>query len=100
MANWQHRLELRDLWEKYRKGQITPIDEGKEVAKRLRNLIPKLPTQFQDGAEEIAIRFDGDIENIEDFDNVLSDLYDLADTALPTPSGEYMPRKLMWVATF
>ncbi len=99
MANWQHRLDLIDLWKKYDKGEITPEEEGKEVAKRLRKLIPSFPKEFHDEANNIADAFENEVEDVKDFDRVLDSLYDLADTTLPTPSSEWMPRKLMWVAT-
>ena len=98
MPNWQYKLDLKDLWEKYDKGELTPQEGGKEVAKRLQNLIPLLPTQFQDEANKIADAFEIEIDDIDDFDRILNDLYDLADTPLSTPTGQ-MQRKLMWVAT-
>ena len=38
-------------------------------------------------------------EDVEEFDGILEELYDWADTFLPTPKGE-MQRKLCWIATF
>jgi hypothetical protein len=75
-----------------------PIEElSKEVAKRLRNL--KLPDDFNDEKDELADRFENEVEDVEEFDSVLSALYDLADTPLPTPKGQ-MQHKLMWIETF
>lgn len=95
MANWQHTLDLKDLWKQYDKGEETIKVLGGEVAKLLRGV--SLPEQFSDEVEEIAFGFE-QVEDVEEFDNTLEQLYDLADTPLPTPAGQ-MQRKLLWVAT-
>jgi hypothetical protein len=98
MANWQNKLDLKDLWEKYDKGELAPREIGKQLSVRLLKLMPSLPKEFQEEIHKIALAFETEIDDIDDFDNILNDLYDLADTPLPTPAGQ-MQRKLMWVAT-
>jgi hypothetical protein len=43
MANWANRLELSDLYKAKDKEEITVVDLGKEVAKRIRNTPPERP---------------------------------------------------------
>lgn len=96
MANWTHTLNLKDLWEAYDNKTMTSAEVGKVIAKRLRKL--KLPEDYQCDQDEIAERFE-EVETQGEFNDVLSELYDLGDTPLPTPQGQ-MTRKLIWIATF
>lgn len=107
MADWTHRLELKDLHDKYEKKEIQPDDLGKEVAKRLRTLIelnrPPIDETLLDEAEEIALEFESMSDNdIDEYDNIINRLYDWADTTLPhAPNTPFsLTPKLCWVNTF
>ena len=102
MSNWQFELDFIDLWASFKEDKLTSSQVGIEVAKKLRTLLPKLRKGLlnQDYIKEldnIAIGFDN-IEDMEDFDNVLEQLYDWADTSLPTPKGQ-MQRNICWIKT-
>jgi uroporphyrinogen-III synthase len=95
MANWIHKLDLKDLFDAYDNKEKTTAEVGKETAKRLRAL--HLPEDFQSDQEDIAGMFE-EVETQQEFNEVLNELYDLGDCPLPTPKGQ-MERKLIWIAT-
>ena len=101
MSDWQHKLELKDLHNKYRAGELTPEALGKEVSKRLTALIernrPPISEDLLSEAEDIASEFENGIEEVDDYDNVLARLYDWADTSL---DGKFGGKKLCWINTF
>ena len=105
MSDWTHHIELKDLHDKSRAGALTPVELGKALAPRIRALIeantPPIPTDLIAEAEDIAYRFEHDVETIDDYDDILSDLYDWADTELPHKAGIpfSMRPKLCWVNT-
>jgi hypothetical protein len=99
MSNWKYTLDIEDLWKQRDEGRITIQELGKGIANRLRILSRKLPTKYQDFVENLALDFESVDEDVEDFDQVMNDLYNLADLELPKPTGQWMDNKLMWVKT-
>lgn len=106
MANWTHKLELKDLHAKYQNVEITPDVLGAEVARRLRAMLelntPPIADELKGEAEEIALEFESMENDIEEYDSILGRLYDWADTTLPhdpTISFHATP-KLCWINTF
>lgn len=103
MSNWIHKLDLKDLWDKYEdvdSGNITDEqaeEVGKIVAERLHKLADTLPVQFREDAHDLAYSFE-QVSSEDELNGYMSDLWDLGDTPLPTPAGE-MQRKLIWVST-
>ncbi len=97
MANWQNRLDLKDLWEGERKGELTTQQVAKEVAKRIRAM--RVYKKYEDELEEIATNFEYCEEDLDEFNDYLEDLYVWGDTPLPTPKGQ-MQKKLCWIKTF
>ena len=97
MSKWVNRLDLRDLWEKHNREELTTEQVAKETAKRIR----KMPCykKYKDELEYLIIDFEICGNDVEEFDSILARLYDWADISLPTPRGE-MQRKMCWVATF
>lgn len=97
MSEWVNRLNLKDLWEAKEEGKLTIQELGKQVARRIR----KMPCYklYDNELEEIAVQFEYVDDNVEEFDSILSDLYDWADICLFTPRGQ-MQRKMCWVKTF
>jgi hypothetical protein len=96
MANWTHRLELKDLWEEFDNGTKTVDAIAKEVSTRLKAL--KLPEDFEGDQYDIIERLDESDINEQEFNDIMNRLYDLGDCALPTPMGQ-MTRKLIWINT-
>ena len=97
MINWVNRLDLKDLWKAKDEGKLTIQELGKQVARRIR----KMPVykKYEEELEDIAIQFEFVDEDVEVFDDILSELYDWADMPLSTPLGQ-IQRKMCWVATF
>jgi len=75
MKKWKYRLELKDLWDKRNGGEITIQQMGKEISKRIKNL----PCYKQEEDLEIISDDFEFIEDIDNFDNVLEQLYNWAD---------------------
>lgn len=101
MANWIHKLKLKDLCEAKDRGEITLQELSKKVAERIRGV--EFYENYMRDLEPIADSFEGLSENpestVEEFDWNLAELYDWADQSLPTPSGQ-MQRKMCWIETF
>ena len=99
MSNWVHKLELGDLWKKREDDEMSIEELGREVGKRLHITARLVPKKFEDELESLAQEFEDVDGDVEEFDYILGRLYDVADSCLPTPSGQ-MQRKLLWVNTF
>jgi hypothetical protein len=99
MANWIYKLELKDLWEQRDKGKITISELAKAVADRIEKAtFFKIKTN-EEALREIVMDFEGCDDDVEEFDSILEQLYDWADTPLRTPLGK-MQRKMCWINTF
>lgn len=96
MSNWIHKLNLKDLWKAQEEGKLTTQELGKKVAKRIREAF--FYKKYEKELMVIAHEFENIEDDVEEFDELLNDLYDWADFPLPTPPGE-MQRKRCWVAT-
>lgn len=105
MADWQRKLELKDVWDKTvpRGGDITIQQLAGIVADRLEKLKPfggdnadldetraDLVSDFRDMSK------DEDADE-EEFDYFLDSLYDWADTPM---GGDWPGKKACWVETF
>ena len=103
MAQWQRKLDVRDVWKKAKARQITLQELATVVADRLENLVPfnnkehpdinlekrDLIEAFRDFATESGSSFDG-------FDVLWRELYDWADQDL---DDHWNGKKVCWVAT-
>jgi oligoendopeptidase F len=94
MSQWQSRLDLKDLWKKRDEGSISIKELAQEVAKRIRK--NKFYKKYEEVLEEIAIAFEDCEEDVEEFDNILNDLYDWADIPLDNNFGG---KKICWIST-
>lgn len=92
MAKWQRRLDLNDVWN----SADVPLI-AKTISKRLRKLDPlgdedvdymrdKLADEFEDLASAPNA-------NTAEFDSIMAELYDWADT-------NWNGKKVCWIATF
>ena len=96
MSDWQNRLDLKDLWKARRENDMPVQDMAKQVAIRIRKM--KCYKDYEDKLDDIATEFEECDENVGEFDGILEELYDWADTPLETPKGE-MQKKICWIAT-
>jgi len=86
---WTHKLRLGDVYQEAEQADVRIL--GKVVGCRLRKL--SLPEEFSYRQEKIASQFER-CEDVDEFDDVMNDLYDLGD--FPVGIGS----KLIWVDTF
>ena len=98
MANWRFRLELKDVWEKADKREITPQELSIEVAKRILEMpcnkdihLRKIAKEFKDIATDKDLTFD-------DFDITYNKLCDWGDQEIK-PFGKWPPNKMCWINT-
>lgn len=97
MANWQHTLDLKDLWDKYRNVPNPPyVEEGKEIAARIRGA--DFFDEFKSDLENIALLFEVAVDQTS-FNFACDRLWDWGDHSQPTPPGN-MQRKNCWIKTF
>lgn len=101
MSKWIRRLEIADEWEKASDGEISVSALARVIAEKLKALRPL--KGFDDADEErrdLAEQFadaatDTDLSKSE-FDDLMSDLYDWADTPL---DDNFAGKKACWINT-
>jgi hypothetical protein len=96
MAQWQRKIDLKDVWDS---GDVHLI--AKTLSESLRKLKPLSDEYLDYTRDELAEQF-ADIAadmsaNTSDFDAVMTELYDWADTPL---DSNWNGKKVCWVATF
>ena len=91
MAQWQRKIDLKDVWD----SKDVPLI-AKTLSTRLRALEPLGDDRLDWTREELADQFE-DIEAVDEFDAVMSELYDWADTKL---DHNWNGKKVCWIATF
>lgn len=119
MADWQFKLEFKDLWKGEEAGELSLIDVTKGVVERIGKLLPEiraraartvsadalLASTLEDMADELendALPMFEELvetenEDTEDFDLALEVLYDWADSPLDNNFGG---KKMCWINTF
>ncbi len=100
MANWQRKIDISQLHHDFQAGTITVQQLAAGVAKKVR-LVPDFKRDHIDlSRDEIAEEFEALSEDenadINDYDNVLSNLYDWADMSL---DGQFNGKKVCWIET-
>ena len=75
MARWNAHFPIKDLFTDEDVGPEEAQRIGKEVARRMR----ARPHVFGDETFDFVDRFE-DVENQEDFNDILDELYDVADS--------------------
>lgn len=76
MANWKKKLDLKDLAEKFDNEEMTATEVGQEVSKRLAELYPEGQRDLE--IEDFIARFN-EIEDEDEFDSLIDELYDWGD---------------------
>ena len=107
MARWMFTLNLKSFW----KEDISTKQKGQEVYKAIQTLIEKVESfgrlsvddklYYSSGLEEISEMFndlsDEEDEAIDEFNYAMRELYDLADTVVPSSSAS--TAKFCWIKT-
>ena len=98
MAQWQTKLEMRDIRGAHTAGTMTVPQMAGEVARRLREKSLRWLADFHvsDELEDVIANFEDIAEHggdVDDFDGVLESLYDWADddNRMWIEPGEVMP---------
>ncbi len=92
MANWKYRIDISNILHTDTYPAIN--DKGKELAKRIR-AFPHFE-EHGDPLNHIAWQFE-EVEDVEEFDYILDDLYDWGDIAL---DDNWNGSKMCWINTF
>lgn len=81
MADWKYKVRLRDLHERYESGELTVREVGVELAARLRasGAWHDDDRGWRDELRHIAEELREEVEDVQDYDRILNDLYDLGD---------------------
>ena len=100
MSDWQSRLDLTDVWNKH-PDRITIQELCKTISERLRKLNPtRVPDYVVEEKENIADEFEilsiDKETTVEEFDDIMQDLYDWGDIRL---DNKFIGRKVCWIAT-
>ena len=99
MSKWQRTLDLTDVWNKSRNKEITTLELATVIVERLNNLKPF--NNLVDGVTEDIIDYfkeyiDNKENNIEEFDDIMSELYDWGDISL---DKGFFTSKVCWIET-
>lgn len=103
MSDWQLRLDLKDVWDKY-PDEITIQELSKTIVQRLKKLETNVMTWFTDevvhGWSDLIYEFeimstDKELTE-EEFNNTMDTLYDWGDLHLDEKFGG---KKVCWIAT-
>lgn len=96
MSKWQRQLSLKDVWPTRDVALI-----AKTIADRLGRIEPlgepHIDWQREDLAEQFADIATDSSPDIEEFNCLMSDLYDWADTKI---DGQWNGKAVCWIATF
>lgn len=102
MADWQRTLHIEEEWNEAKDDKIDIWTLAKTVADKLRKLAP-FPgfDDINDERDSIADELEGFAEDPDgdkdDFDCIMTRLYDWADTPL---DSNWNGKKVCWVKTF
>jgi hypothetical protein len=78
MADWKTVLDISDLHSAYKRGDLLPSALAKSVVERLKkNKFALLEAETYSEVEEIIFEFN-DVDDIDDYDEALEQLYDFA----------------------
>lgn len=102
MADWQRKINLNPEWSQCKAGEITLQECARSIAVKLRELAPFSPDprDINFNRDLLATSFE-DIANEQDpdrdeFDGLMTDLYDWGDTAL---DSKWNGKKVCWIET-
>ena len=105
MAEWQRTLDLSDIWEQAKNRSISAWEFAKIVGDRLEKIKPfaetnEVNTRANMTLEDVVDSFAGfaqdKIEDWDELDYVLRELYDWGDISLDNQFGG---KKVCWIKT-
>jgi hypothetical protein len=101
MAKWQNTLDLADVWDKVDTQEISIQELAGVIAKRLKKIKRNIPEDLLEDKHFIVEDFidlsKNEAATDEDFNEVMTYLYDWADTPL---DDEWNGKKVCWINTF
>jgi hypothetical protein len=100
MSQWQRHLDIKYIWKLAEDEEITPQELAKQVAERLEKLPVFNIVDVDEELEEIILELkdfsDCDDVTFDDFDDIMSRLYDWGDISLDDKFGG---KKVCWIGT-
>ena len=102
MAKWQKSLKIADEWKAAQEKTISTQELATRISVKLGAMVPiKDDEDLEEQRLELVANFKSFGEDpegsVDEFDSIMSELYDWADTPLDDQFGG---KKLCWVATF
>lgn len=94
MAQWQRKLDISDVMEEVRAAKIDIKTAAALISTRLATLAPFNDEELDRESSDLAMRFLDCEEDSEEFDSLLYELYEWADTPL---DNRFNGRKVCWV---
>ena len=113
MANWQYKISFKDFYD----DQEMPIEQkAKKVSIRLENVRKRMLKNtdeeilyYAEQLEEVVEAFkflspsSDELEEMEEFDGWMRELYDIADSPISNANSEHVSycykKKLLWIET-
>lgn len=103
MANWQRKLDIKDVWKKAKNDEITLQELSKIMVERLRALesypYKDIEEEKNDIMEDLEAVYMDENAKQDEFNEVMGRLYDWGDTLLPTDQPGVVSKKVCWIAT-
>lgn len=100
MADWQRTLRLNPEWQRAQDGDLSIQYLASTTARRLKSLSPFGDDAIDDERDELVWQFEqiaaDQDASTSDFDAVMGDLYDWADTRL---DEKWAGKRVCWVDT-
>lgn len=102
MANWQRKLDLKDVWGKIKSSELSLCELSRIVANRLGELrnfnnYPFIDEEKDEIVEEFCDLALNSETTKADFDEVMEKLYDWGDLKL---GNTWPPEKVCWIGTY
>lgn len=98
MADWQRVLQLKPEWEQAANGDIPIQSLAEAIATRLAKLKPFDDDRINEERDDLVAEFNAlaayEDATADDFDDIMSRLYDWADTPL---DSSWNGKKVCWV---
>jgi hypothetical protein len=82
MPRWNFRLEIAEIWQKAQADEAAPQEVAAVILRELRKLPPAMRSdEWNDLVDQFESLSEDEYADTQDFDCVMSDLYDWADEA-------------------
>ena len=98
MSQWKYTLHIKNEWKACKEGMMNIKDLALSVIKKLQAFKIEDDFELDDIIEELQFFTTQEEQDVNEFDNIWSRLYDWADQTLDSSSWPH--KKLCWVETF